>query len=222
MQAVQTFRRKRHCRFKTERHHRAVQIIVNRFRNTNHAQTFFGKHIRNFHRTVATNRNQRIQFVQFKRAHQFIRTVNQFHLAIFALDGIAQRIVAIRRAQNRAAEMRNPAHAFARQTHQPAVNIMLGQKQTIETITNAVHFPPVIDCGKRRRANHRIQTGRVAAAGTDCDSLDTMCSTHPMLNSFDVPFLLERVRVKVRLNSCPNSFRDFYASLSGAMLTAIA
>ncbi len=85
---------------------------------------------------------------------------------------VSQRIVAIRRADDRPAQMRDAAHAFARQTNDAAFDELLWQKESVETFADAVTFPPAIERGEHDGADHRVQAGRVAAAGANGNSFD--------------------------------------------------
>src|SRR5689334_5666199 len=78
---------------------------------------------------------------------------------------IVKRIAAVRRAEDRPAEMRDAAHRFAGHrdhlvfAHQPG-----------ESPLDAEDFPAPIDSREDGRANDRVETRRVAAAGRDGDS----------------------------------------------------
>lgn len=70
-------------------------------------------------------------------------------------------------------------HRFARQAHQAAVGILLRQQQTVVAVADAEAFPAAIERREHDGADHRVEAGRVAAAGRDGDAFDRhKLSTH--------------------------------------------
>ena len=55
VQAVEAFHGKTDRGIETERHHRLVQVIVNRFWHAHHPQSLFNQGIGNGHRAVTAN-----------------------------------------------------------------------------------------------------------------------------------------------------------------------
>ena len=68
-------------------------------------------------------------------------------------------------ASDSATQMLNPAHRIAREGD----DFVFAEESHV-TAFDSEHRPSARDGGKNRCANDRIEAGRVAAAGTDCNS----------------------------------------------------
>ena len=75
------------------------------------------------------------------------------------------RISAIRGAQDRAAEVRDPAHGITRER-----NHLVFPHQPREPSFDSEDVPPEVDRRENRGSDDRIETGGVAAASGDCYS----------------------------------------------------
>ena len=87
--------------------------------------------------------------------------------AVGGLDRIDERIAAVGRAENRAADAEDAGDVLQREDARP-----FGIDEAVEAVFEA----DALDAGERGglddRANDRVQAGRVAAAGENADALD--------------------------------------------------
>jgi hypothetical protein len=84
----------------------------------------------------------------------------------------AERIAAIRGAEDRAAQVSDPAHGRRRQAQGPALGIHPGIEEAVVAVADAPHFPAALRAGQDHGADHGIEARRVAAAGADGDPAD--------------------------------------------------
>src|SRR6185312_11476076 len=85
-------------------------------------------------------------------------------LSVGQLARIVERIAPVRRAEDRAAEMGDAAHALARER-----NDLVVAHQPGEAALDAEHLPAAVDRGEHRGADDRVESRGVAAAGRDRD-----------------------------------------------------
>ena len=121
---------------------------------------------------VAADGNERVEPVFPETAQHFVAAVNFRERTIRLRHAQLEWVAVIARAQNRAAEVRDVANERARQFDQPAIGIVFGMEQSIESVADAEDFPAVIARGMDGRMDDGIQSRRVAAAGIDGDSFD--------------------------------------------------
>ena len=172
VQAVQAFGGKRHGGVKAKGGEGFVQVVVNRLGHAHHAQAFVVQRIGNGERAVATHRHQRINALALEIAQDVIGAVHFFDTAVFLRHRKAERVALVGGAQNGAAQVGNAAHIVAGEGAHPAVRVALGLQDAVEAVADAHTFPSAQGGGQHRGADHRVESGGVAAAGVDRNALD--------------------------------------------------
>ena len=172
MQAVNALGRKRHRAVEAERGHRAFQIVVNRLRHADDAQSLFAQVARDVERPVAADGDERVEPAFPETAQHFVAAINFRERTIRLRHKRLEGIAVIARAQNGAAEVRDVANERARQFYHPAIGIVFGMEQSIESVADAVDFPTLNVRGMDDRMDDGIQSRRVTAAGVDGDSFE--------------------------------------------------
>ena len=124
------------------------------------------------HRSVAADRDQRVDAVFFETIDQPWRYVFSGDRAVGLLDVVGERIAAIGRAQNRAAGVRDASYDFWIKLKRTAVGKIFGMQQAIETAADPQNLPATFRRRERHRTNDCIEPRSVSAAGRDCNSFD--------------------------------------------------
>ena len=106
------------------------------------------------------------------------------------LHRIGDRVATIGGAEDRATLMDDAANPVTSQLDQPTVGVFVWQQQPIETVADPDDIPIAVSCRQGGRANHGVQSRRVAATGAQSDPFDARHHegnpTHPRL-SFGTP-----------------------------------
>ena len=172
MQPVHALGGKRHRAVETECHRRRFEVVVDSLRHADDRQAFFVQLSRDGERAVPTDGNEGVEAVFPETAHDFVAAVDFFDRAVWLRDAHVERVAAIGRTENRAAEVRDVANDPAREFHQTTVGIFLGIEQSFDSIVDTEDFPAAVACCIYCGMNDRIQPWRVASAGKDGDAFD--------------------------------------------------
>ncbi len=141
VQAVKCFGGESHGSIEAEGHIRFIEVVIDCFGHRDHSQPAFRKYAGDRQRPIATHRDQRIDGVQAEPAHDLIAAIDFLCGAIGMHDWVLQRILAIARPQDRAAQVRDATDAFARQRDEPTVRVFLRRQNAVKTVAHTVHFP---------------------------------------------------------------------------------
>src|SRR4051812_3724471 len=145
---------------KPERRDRAGDVVVDRLRHTHQLQPFVRELICDQERAVPANRDHRIDAELPGIRNQLVGAIHLLERAVAFLARPLERIPAIRRAEDGAAKVRNPAYTVARETD----DVILAEESR-ETALDPEDFPPPTHRAEHHRTYDGVQPGRVAAAG---------------------------------------------------------
>ena len=88
----------------------------------------------------------------------------------------SKRIPLGRGAQNRAAQVCDPANRLGREREDARLSVHLTLQQARIAAPNSEHFPASLQSRQSRRADHRVQARGVAPAGVDGNSANLLSS----------------------------------------------
>ena len=94
--------------------------------------------------------------------------------AVRGFDRVRERIAAVDRAENRAAEPQDAGDVARREHARPA-----GLDQAVEAVFEADALDAAVGAGLDHRTDDRVEAGCVAAAGEDADACDCGCQSCP-------------------------------------------
>src|SRR5262249_32298331 len=159
----------RNGRVKSERHERAIEIVVDGLGDADHAQAAHRQLARDRERAVAADADERVQAGGVEALDYFISAIPFDYRAIRLAHRIAGRIAPAGGAADGPAERGDPADRVAWQTDESAVRKCRGLEKAVEAVANADAFPAASRRREHGGANHGIESRRVAAAGVDRD-----------------------------------------------------
>ena len=163
MQAIDRIGREVDGRVESEAVRRPDDIVVDGLRDADDRDALLAEFVRDRERAVAADDHQRAQLHLVEHLDDAIGIVPR---AIGCLDHLGERIPAVHRAENRAAEPQD-AGDVARRERARAARL----DQAVEAVLDA----DALDAAVGRRlddcANDGVETGGVAAAGEDAESL---------------------------------------------------
>ena len=155
---------KRHRGVEAETAGRAPDVVVDGLGHADHRDAHQVELMRDLQRAVAADDDQRVQLHLREGLDHAFGVVG---MAPPVGDGIFERVAAIGRAEDGAAQPQDAGDVPGRQ--QP-------RARRVEQSVKAVLEPDDLDSGVERRLDHRtndrVEAGRVAAAGQDSDSRD--------------------------------------------------
>ena len=159
VQAVQCFGSDVECGDETERQFSASEIVVDRFRNAADVNATFIKLIRDSERAFAAEDDERVDAEHTHVGDRFF--VDVFDAALAAFSCAFDKSAAVASAENRAAARQQSAHFAGRQ--EPGFS---GAEQSFEAVFDTDDAHAVFArCSLHDRANHGVETGRIAASG---------------------------------------------------------
>ena len=140
----------------------AGEVVVDRLRNTDDRDAVLVQLEREPHGTVAADRHERVQAEAVKTGDRFLREVFHDDRTVVLLDPALERIRAAAGAEDRAAEVGRAADGGAIEDPDLA-----GVEEGAVAAQEANDLPTAADRGQGHGPDHRVEAGRVAAAGAD-------------------------------------------------------
>src|SRR6185503_1840979 len=162
---VKSIRGGRDCRIESECLDGPGDVVVVRLSDADHRQAPLAELQRDTQRTVAPDRDERIQPIRPEGIEQLLRAVAFLPHAIGPLMTPFEGIAAVRRAEDGAAEVGDASHLVGSER-----NRGLAAEQAVESASDADAFPATMDGGENGGADHGVQPGRVPAARRDRES----------------------------------------------------
>ena len=86
--------------------------------------------------------------------------------------GVRRRVAAVRRAEDRAAQVHDAADGLCVQPHDAAPRVLVRDEQPVEPVADADDVPTAVASGERGGTDDGVQAGRVTSAGADGDARD--------------------------------------------------
>jgi hypothetical protein len=123
---------------------------------------------------IATDRDERIDPGVGEAAEQLLGAIDLLPRPVGLLRGVGRGIAAVRRAEDGAAEVRDPPDRVAGQFDDAPIGVVLGEHQPVEPVADPDDVTaPVARC-ERHRPDDRVETRRVTAPGADADACDPL------------------------------------------------
>jgi hypothetical protein len=149
-----------------ERGQRRGEVVVDGLRHADHRHAQLGEARGEPEAAVATDRDQHVEPETPEALHHPVRHVVVAQFLAMHLDRVAERIAAVRRAEDGPAERGDARHPLGREPHDLA-----GVEQPRVAGLDAVHLPVAAGGGEGHGLDDRVQAGRIAATGVDGDPL---------------------------------------------------
>jgi len=155
-----------------ERDDRLVQVVVDGLGHPDDFEPLADQLHRDGQRTVAADGHQGVDLLPAEVVDDLAGAVHLVELTVGARNRVLGGIAPVGGAQDRAAQVGDPAHRVGGQPDHAAVRVLLRTENAVVAVTDAPHLPAAVERGDDRRADHRVETGRVAAARVDGDLSD--------------------------------------------------
>ena len=124
------------------------------------------------HRSVAADRDQRIDSVLLEAAKQLFGSVDLDPGAIALLHRVGRRVATIGSAEDRATLVDDAANPVTSQLDQPTIGIVVREQQPVETVADPDDIPVAVSRGQGGRMDDGVKSRRVTTAGAQSDPFD--------------------------------------------------
>src|ERR1041385_5175044 len=155
---VDRVRRRGNGGVEPERRHGPADVVVDGLRHANDRQSLLQQRVRDPERAVAADRNERVEAVRAERVEQLLRAIALDPRSVRLLVAPFQGIAAIRRAEDRAAEVGGAADLVGTERDELAL-----AKQSAEPAREAETSPPPIPRSERGGPYDGVQARRAPA-----------------------------------------------------------
>ncbi len=150
-----------------ERRRGLVEVVVDRLRHADHPQPVAEQMMPDGERAVTADRDEGVDPGLVEATEQLVGAIDLDPRTVVLLDGVRRRVALVGRADDGAAEVRDPAHGLATELDESVAVVVVGKEQAVEAVADSDHVPPAVECRQRHRTDHRVQPRRIAAAGAD-------------------------------------------------------
>ena len=123
-------------------------------------------------RSVAADRDQRIDFMLREAAKQLLGPVHLDPGAVMLSHRVSDWVATIGGADDRAAVVDDAANTVARQLDQPSLGILVREQQAVVAVADPDHIPTAVSCSQGSRADDGVESRRVTATGAQSDPID--------------------------------------------------
>src|SRR4030095_11271361 len=136
-----------------------LEIVVDCLGDANAIDASFLQLLRRYHRTIAADNDQRLYL---KLVQDLLSPCNDVrrHDAPIAGADLGDKMTAIRRANDRAAQRHDPVDAFAIEN-----DMIAGRKKSFESVTKTNYFPAEFLRREYHAAQDRVKSRAIATAG---------------------------------------------------------
>src|SRR5437016_5280288 len=193
-----------HRGIEAKRRDGATNVVVDRLGHANDWKSFLPQRQDDAERAFAADRHESIQPIRAKGFEQLIRPIQFRPRPVRLLHAPVERITTIRRAENRAAEVRDPANLVGAQRHELAL-----AQQAPESPPDSDAFPTAMDGAQHDGPDDGIQPRRVTAAGGDPNSHrlleGVLGPAAPRINRSTSPGSACRLVVFLEKTRCPST-----------------
>jgi hypothetical protein len=138
---------------------RAGNVVVDRLRHPDEVHPLVGEAVRDGQRSIPPDGNERIDAELPRVGDHLVRAVDLLEGSVRFPARPAERVPAIRGAQDGAAEVADPAHRLAGERD----DVILAE-QAGEAALDPEHLPPATDGAEHRGPDDRVEPRRVATA----------------------------------------------------------
>src|SRR5690606_4110847 len=121
-------------------------------------------------RAIATDRDERVDPEVVKAADDLVGSIGDAPGTVRPTDIEAEWVASRRGAQDRAAQVRDPANRVRGEREDAWLTVDLTLEQARVSATDPEYFPPFLERGESGRADHGIQPRSVPATRIDRDS----------------------------------------------------
>jgi hypothetical protein len=132
-----------------ERRGGSLEVVVDRLGHADHPEPALVEVVADRQRTVATDRDERIDAELAEHRDQLVGPVDLDPGPVVLLDRVGGGVAAVRGAEDGAAEVHDAAHVAARQRHDAAVAVLVRVHEAVEAVTDPDDVPPAV-AGRER------------------------------------------------------------------------